>query len=662
MTFTIGENVGPYRIVEKLGQGGMATVFKAYHPSLDRYVAIKVLHPAFLQDPNFLARFQREARIVARLDHPNIVPVYDFAEHQGHPYLVMRFIEGDTLKARLHQGPVELAEVLRLLEAVGGALAYAHRQGILHRDIKPSNVILTPDGHVYLTDFGLARMAEVGETTMSRDMLVGTPQYIAPEQARGDAQLDARTDIYSLGVVLYELLVGRVPFQADTPYAIIHDHIFTPLPMPRAVRPELSEPLERVLLKALAKDSADRFASVEELLSAFRTAAGSDPSPVEAVAVPVPEVPVVPPPEVAPAAVEAAEPVAAPPAAPPMRKKRRRWLWVVPVVLVMLCICLTLAALRGRQRDGQGAGDGEDSTPAPPAVETVPPPGEALPSTQPPPTDTAQWLADAQAAQDQGNDELALELYRQVIAADPQSTHAYLEVADLLLRGDGLEEAVDLLQQGVDANPANVDLHRRLAETAVMAEDWDLASREVGWLLEQTPDDPLPHAYAALIVLLQGQPCADAQAELERALELAPDLSWAHYGLALCHLQADDVEAAREELEFVLGQEQVPPLLRLRAEQLLGAAEDGGRLDVGRQLLALGQMVTEIPDVGLRTELRAILEPARLAWEERREQETVEQLNEALAWVEGHAQELGEPLGGELRALLQETVDMLGRP
>lgn len=145
MTFAVGENVGPYRIMEQLGQGGMATVYKAYHAALDRYVAIKVLHPAFLQDPNFLKRFQREAKAVARLEHPNIVPVYDFAEHAGQPYLVMKFIEGDTLKARLRSGRLSKEEGLHIVEAAGAALSYAHQRGILHRDIKPSNLLLSPD-------------------------------------------------------------------------------------------------------------------------------------------------------------------------------------------------------------------------------------------------------------------------------------------------------------------------------------------------------------------------------------------------------------------------------------------------------------------------------------------------------------------------------------
>ncbi len=162
MSFNVGENVGPYRIIEQLGQGGMATVYKAYHAALDRYVAIKALHPAFGEDQNFLARFQREARLVAKLEHPNIVPVYDYSEHEGRPYLVMKFIEGDTLKARLAKGPLAAAEIEKIVEAVGSALAYAHKQGILHRDIKPSNVLVANDGQLYLADFGLARHCPIG--------------------------------------------------------------------------------------------------------------------------------------------------------------------------------------------------------------------------------------------------------------------------------------------------------------------------------------------------------------------------------------------------------------------------------------------------------------------------------------------------------------------
>jgi serine/threonine protein kinase len=275
MALLEGQNLGPYHIIGQLGQGGMATVFKAYHPKLDRYVAIKIMHQAFQEDPAFLARFEREAQIVARLEHPHIVPIHDISDINGQPYLVLKFIEGRTLKAFLTEGPLTLDQITTMMAAVADALDYAHSQGVLHRDIKPSNIIIDKDGMAYLTDFGLARMVQAGESTVSQDMLIGTPQYISPEQAMGKKELDARTDIYSMGVVLYELVVGRVPFSADTPYAIIHDHIYRPLPLPTAVNPEIPVGVERVLLKALAKNQADRYESAGEMMNAFRDAVQS---------------------------------------------------------------------------------------------------------------------------------------------------------------------------------------------------------------------------------------------------------------------------------------------------------------------------------------------------------------------------------------------------
>jgi tRNA A-37 threonylcarbamoyl transferase component Bud32 len=348
MTFTIGQNVGPYRILEQLGQGGMATVYKAYHAGLDRYVAIKVLHAAFREDPSFTARFSREARVVAKLEHPNIVPIYDYSEFEGQPYLVMKFIEGETLKARLARGPLSAAEAVRVIEAVGAALSYAHGKGILHRDVKPSNVLLTPDGGIYLADFGLARIAQSGESTLSSDMLLGTPHYISPEQAQGMKNLDAGTDIYSFGVVMYELSVGRVPFNADTPFSIIHDHIFTPLPLPHVINPKVPAGVERVLLKALAKDRKDRYADVDSLVQAFLAAVRGATTAA--------------PPK---ASVSAAKPAETPPASgakakpapagkmPPTGKKLPKWVLGIFGVGACLCLCvggiLTLGAISDRQ-------------------------------------------------------------------------------------------------------------------------------------------------------------------------------------------------------------------------------------------------------------------------------------------------------------------------
>ncbi|MDZ7845069.1 MAG: serine/threonine-protein kinase [Anaerolineales bacterium] len=269
MTFQIGENIGPYRLVEKLGKGGMATVFKAYHARLDRYVAIKALHPAFMENEGFLDRFQREAKVVARLEHPHIVPIFDYSEHEERPYLVLKYVKGQTLKAYLSDRVMPFPEVRRIFEAVSYALVYAHQQGVLHRDIKPSNVLIEEGGQIFLADFGLARIAETSQTTMSAQMMMGTPHYISPEQAQGLADLDEGTDIYSLGVMMYELLVGEVPFQADTPFSVIHDHIYSPLPMPREINPDLTEEIQRVLLKSLAKSRADRYANLAEMVRDF---------------------------------------------------------------------------------------------------------------------------------------------------------------------------------------------------------------------------------------------------------------------------------------------------------------------------------------------------------------------------------------------------------
>ncbi len=270
--FRINETVGPYIIESQIGQGGMATVYKAYHQRLDRHVALKVLHTIYQDDETFAARFEREARLIARLEHANIVQVYDFAEREGSPYLVMRFVEGDTLKYRLKDGPLSLPRINTVVESVGAALAYAHSHSVLHRDVKPSNIMIGPDGRIFLMDFGLARLIQGGEPTLSQDMLLGTPQYISPEQARGDEDIDQRADLYSFGIVIFHMVTGRVPFSADTPYAIVHDQIYTPVPLPSHINPRVTKEVEEFLLKALAKDADQRFQEADKMVAAFREA------------------------------------------------------------------------------------------------------------------------------------------------------------------------------------------------------------------------------------------------------------------------------------------------------------------------------------------------------------------------------------------------------
>jgi serine/threonine protein kinase len=269
MNLQEGQKIGAYEIVGPLGQGGMATVYKAYHERLDRFVAIKLMHATFLQDEDFRSRFQREARIVARLEHQNIVPIYDYAEHENMPYLVMKYIEGMTLKRRAIKTGLSLHDTYNFLNRIADGLDYAHRQGILHRDMKPSNILVDKNDMPYITDFGLARIAEAGSSTISHDMMLGTPFYISPEQAQGSKDLDSRTDIYALGVILYELITGRVPFQADTPYAIVHGHIYTKPEAPSTINAELTDSIDEVLGKALAKNRDERFPTASAMMQAF---------------------------------------------------------------------------------------------------------------------------------------------------------------------------------------------------------------------------------------------------------------------------------------------------------------------------------------------------------------------------------------------------------
>ncbi len=269
----IGRTLGPYQVVQELGRGGMAVVYKAFQPSLRRYVALKVLPDYFQSDPEFVARFQREARAAAQLSHPNVVTIYDVGEQAGVHYIAMEYLEGGSLLDRLARGPLSPEEALQIVEQVGSALDFAHSRSLIHRDIKPANILFSADGRPKVTDFGIARAGDTSRLTRAGAML-GTPDYMSPEQAQGMA-VDHRADLYALGVILYEMLTGRVPFQADTPHAIVYALIHQPPLPPRQLRPDLSPAVEAVLLKALAKRPNERFQTGAEMAAALRRAASA---------------------------------------------------------------------------------------------------------------------------------------------------------------------------------------------------------------------------------------------------------------------------------------------------------------------------------------------------------------------------------------------------
>ncbi len=258
MPLTPGSNFGTYRIIGPLGRGGMASVYKAYEAGLDRYVALKVLPAEFLHESDFSARFNREAKTIAKLEHHHIVPIYAFGIAEGIPWMAMRLVVGGTVSELLRKGRLGPARIVAILGEVAKALGYAHEQGVLHRDVKPQNILLHEQGHVYLTDFGIAKIVEGSLVLSKTGMITGTPQYMSPEQARAE-KVDHRADIYALGIVAYEMLVGRVPFTADTPVAVLMKHVMDPIPLPPET--EVPEPVTRVLLKCLAKRPEDRWDS-----------------------------------------------------------------------------------------------------------------------------------------------------------------------------------------------------------------------------------------------------------------------------------------------------------------------------------------------------------------------------------------------------------------
>ncbi len=275
--FLLGKTLGKYQVSEHLGHGGMAEVYLGHQFNLERQVAIKVLHPFLADETGFVTRFQREARIVATMRHPNIVQVYDFDHNEEHDiyYMVMEYIQGPTLKARLEENDIDVEEAVFIAASIADALDYAHRREMVHRDIKPGNIMFTDEGQPVLADFGIARMLSLTGLTASGAM-VGTPAYMAPEIGSGESGI-AASDIYSLGVVLYEMATGRLPFEAEVPMGLVMKHINDPVPPPSQFNADISADLEEAMLGALAKKPQDRYPNAGKMATALREALGHAP-------------------------------------------------------------------------------------------------------------------------------------------------------------------------------------------------------------------------------------------------------------------------------------------------------------------------------------------------------------------------------------------------
>ena len=361
----IGKQLGNYQIVGELGRGGMAVVYRAFQPSLNRYVAIKVLPPHLGLDREFVERFQREALASAKLRHPNIVVIHDVGHQQGIYFIVMELLEGRTLKQIIEQeGALSIERAHRIAEQVAAALDYAHQQGLVHRDVKPANIFIGKNDHTTLTDFGIAKAASEAQQLTRTGMLMGTPEYMSPEQAEGEG-IDYRTDLYALGVVLYQMLVGQVPFRGTTPHAILHAVIYeAPVPL-RQVRPDLPPAIETVVLQAIAKRPERRYQSGAELVEALAKAPASRAQPL-----------IVPP-------ARSVSPTAARrPTAEPAGAQKGPLLWIVVAIAAILIGLLAVFAfmILGGDEPGQ--------TPVPPttavafSTQTATPSGDLVALTE----------------------------------------------------------------------------------------------------------------------------------------------------------------------------------------------------------------------------------------------------------------------------------------
>ncbi len=385
MTSLTGNIIGHYRIMEKLGSGGMAEVYRAHHTNLDRYVAIKFIRTELAENEDFQARFEREARTAAKLQHNHIVLIHDSGRQENLFYLVMEYIEGVTLKQllldRQKQGErLPANQILNLMAQVASALDYAHDQDVVHRDVKPDNILLRGDGSAVLTDFGIARMMNDTSNLTMTGATMGTPTYMSPEQIQGIRnKIGRHSDIYSLGVILYEMLIGRVPFVADTPFAVMMKHVSEPVPFPENSNPAVSPEIQRVIYKALSKDPIDRYKSagqmVDELSSATaglntetrpnRTSSqrtnrreAIDPTLVEAIrqtnpppaSTPHADTEVIPTTGESTVIREKATVTASPPPniveSPPQKRKRRWWSWLIPIPVIAIIAIFVISLLQ----------------------------------------------------------------------------------------------------------------------------------------------------------------------------------------------------------------------------------------------------------------------------------------------------------------------------
>ncbi len=595
MSDLTGTTLGKYALRERLGRGGMAEVYQAYHPGLDRLVAIKLLHPHLAEEPDFLGRFQREAQAIAHLRHPNIVQVFDVESHGDQHYIVMEYLQGQSLKAELDERflrgerlPVErvLALFRDLLEAVG----YAHARGLIHRDLKPANVMLEPEGRVVLTDFGIAQIVNASRLTMT-GITVGTPAYMSPEQGQS-LTIDARTDVYALGIMLYECLSGQIPFDGDTAAAVLLKHITTPVPSIRELRPELPGAFESILKTALAKTPAERYPDTHAFWAALTQLETKAKAPTRL------------------NAARLAGSVALP------RLPMRRWLTLgaISVALVIIVggviagprllaqwrVVQTLEAGQARL----AAGDAQLAADVFSAILTTDP------------ATVAALAGRAQAREALGQIDDALADVEQIVAIDPNNALGWQERGRLAAQYYPLEDPAAVIadfDQAVQIAPESARA-RFLRGWAILnfplvddAPNPNAALDDLQRAVELEPQDAEAQYTLTRALLMTGQ-AGEALAPANRAVELASDD--ARYVTLRAHVQAvsGDFRAAIDDLTTAL---RLTPSETLHATLYAERAYLHLRLNARAEAEADLQRALQADPAELPRYVQALLDPAQ---------------------------------------------------
>ncbi|HLB49915.1 MAG TPA: serine/threonine-protein kinase [Anaerolineales bacterium] len=345
MGISPGQTIGNYKVLDKIGEGGMGAVYKAEQPAIHRTVVLKVLSASVADSPQMLDRFKRELDIIARLEHPHILPVYDFGQVEGNPYIAMRFMGGGSLLDRLRDRSLSREQLLHCFEQIAEALDYAHERNIIHRDLKPANVLLDERGNAYLADFGLAKTLEGAGDLTATGSILGTPAYMSPEQARGE-KLDVRSDIYSLAVMLYEVLAGQLPFKSNTAMGFIQKHLIETPPPITSIKPDLPDDLDDIVAAALAKDRNLRPARASDFVKSVRAALGGAVGVVSSAGMPS-RVSTIKAPTTGPTVRAVAAATAAAPAQTSgtvALPRRSAAVWAIPVVLLLVVGGLVVVA------------------------------------------------------------------------------------------------------------------------------------------------------------------------------------------------------------------------------------------------------------------------------------------------------------------------------